>query len=122
MELDTKSKVSYGLGGFGKNVAYTFVASYTLYYYNTVLSISAAFIGTMLMAMRIFDAFNDPFMGVLVARTRSKHGKYKPWILSGAVLNALVIVAMFSVPKALSMGGVKSYVVITYLICGIVAS
>ena len=119
MELDTKSKVSYGLGGFGKNVAYTFVASYTLYYYNTVLSISAAFIGTMLMAMRIFDAFNDPFMGVLVARTRSRHGKYKPWILSGAVLNALVIVAMFSVPKALSMGGVKTYVVITYLICGI---
>ena len=46
MELDTKSKVSYGLGGFGKNVAYTFVASYTLYYYNTVLSISAAFTST----------------------------------------------------------------------------
>ena len=113
MEITTKMKASYALGGLGKNIAYGLVASYTLYYYNTILGISASFVGTLLMAARIFDAFNDPIMGVVVAKTRSPWGRYKPWILTGAVLNALVMYAMFAVPEALSAGGEKVYITVT---------
>ena len=119
MEITTKMKASYALGGLGKNIAYGLVASYTLYYYNTILGISASFVGTLLMAARIFDAFNDPIMGVVVAKTRSPWGRYKPWILTGAVLNALVMYAMFAVPEALSAGGEKVYITVTYFLCGI---
>ncbi|MCD7717207.1 MAG: glycoside-pentoside-hexuronide (GPH):cation symporter [Lachnospiraceae bacterium] len=117
--ITAKTKITYAVGGMGKNLAYGFVASYTLYYYNTVLGISASFVGILLMVARIFDAFNDPFMGVVVAKTKSRHGRYKPWILSGAVLNALVLYAMFEVPAALSGGSLKAYVVVTYFLCGI---
>ena len=119
MEVTKKMRFTYGLGGLGKNLAYGLVASYTLYYYNNVLRISATFVGTMLMAARIFDAFNDPFMGVVVAKTRSPYGRYKPWILTGALLNALVMYAMFAVPASLAGPGLKVYVTITYFLCGI---
>ena len=114
-----RERISYGLGGFGKNVAYGLVSSYTLYYYNTILGISASFVGVLLMAARIFDAFNDPFMGVVVAKTKSRYGRYKPWIFSGSVLNALVMFAMFSAPHTLSGGPLRIYVSITYFLCGI---
>lgn len=112
-------KLAYGLGGFGKNVAFGLVSTYTLYYYNNVLGISASFIGTLLMFARIFDAFNDPFMGVIVAKTKSRWGRYKPWIFSGAVLNALIMFAMFSVPASLKGNSLKTYVAVTYFLCGI---
>ena len=119
MDITTKNKFAYAVGGFGKNFAYGLVASYTLYYYNTVLGISASFVGILLMVARIFDALNDPFMGIIVAKTNSRYGKYKPWILTGAVLNAIVMYAMFTVPTALSGMGLKMYITITYFLCGI---
>lgn len=119
IELSTKNKVCFGLGGLGKNLAFGLVSTYTLYYYNAVLNVSASFVGTLLMLARIFDAFNDPLMGVIVAKTKSKYGRYKPWIFSGAILNALIMIAMFSVPASLEGGKLKAYVGITYFLCGI---
>ena len=83
--ITKKETISYAIGGFGKNLAYGLVSTYTLYYYNAVLGISAAFVGVLLMAARIFDAFNDPLMGVIVAKTKSRYGKYRPWIFTGAL-------------------------------------
>ena len=119
MELSLLQKTSYAAGGFGKNLAYGLVATYTLYYYNSVLGISAAFVGVLLMAARIFDAFNDPLMGIVVAKTNSRFGKYRPWIFAGAVTNALVMYAMFTVPESLGEDPVKVYVTVTYFLCGI---
>ncbi|MBQ2551936.1 MAG: MFS transporter [Treponema sp.] len=118
-ELKKKEIFGYSLGGFGKNLAYVLVSSYTLYYYNSVLNVSASFVAVLLMVARIFDAFNDPIMAAVVAKTKGKHGRYKPWILSGAVLNSLVIVAMFTVPSQLNQTGIKVYITITYFLCGI---
>lgn len=83
--ITKKETISYAIGGFGKNLAYGLVSTYTLYYYNAVLGISAAFVSVLLMAARIFDAFNDPLMGVIVAKTKSRYGKYRPWIFTGAL-------------------------------------
>ena len=117
--ITQKQTISYAIGGFGKNLAYGLVATYTLYYYNAVLGISAAFVGVLLMVARIFDAFNDPLMGVIVAKTKSRYGKYRPWIFTGALTNALVLFAMFSVPQSIQGGGLKVFVTITYFLCGI---
>lgn len=119
MDLKRREIFGYSLGGLGKNIAYMMVSSYTLYYYNSVLNISASFVAVLLMVARVFDAFNDPFMGIIVSKTNSRFGRYKPWILSGALLNSLVMVAMFKVPENLSPVSVKFYITVTYLLCGI---
>ena len=117
--ITKKETISYAIGGFGKNLAYGLVSTYTLYYYNAVLGISAAFVGVLLMAARIFDALNDPLMGVIVAKTKSRYGKYRPWIFTGALTNAFVLFAMFSVPQSVQGDGLKVFVTVTYFLCGI---
>ena len=119
MNLTTKQKVSYGIGAVGKDMVYMFVSSYLLYYYNTVLGLSATFIGVVLMAARVFDAFNDPFMGIIVAKTKTRWGKFRPWIFSGTVLNAVVLFALFAVPTGSSNSMMKVYLTILYFAWGI---
>ena len=64
MELTTKQKAAFGIGAVGKDMVYALSASYVMYYYQDVLGLSATFVGLILMIARVFDAFNDPFMGV----------------------------------------------------------
>ena len=56
MKLKTGQKAAFGFGAFGKDVVYMLISSYLLYYYNVVLGISSVFIGTVMMAARVFDA------------------------------------------------------------------
>lgn len=118
MKAATKEKVSYGIGAVGKDMVYSLVAGFLMYYYNTVLGISATFIGVLFMAARVFDAFNDPFMGVVVEKTRTKWGKFRPWLVIGTLLNSVVLYAMFSVPKSLTGTNLLIYTSIAYVLWG----
>jgi melibiose permease len=119
MKLSIRNKAAFCFGAFGKDIVYMLVNSYLLYYYNVVLGVNAVFIGTVLMAARVFDAINDPFMGVIVAKTRTRFGRFRPWILSGTVLNALTIYALFAVPANLGEGGMKAWLAIIYIAWGV---
>lgn len=119
MKLSGKEKVSYGLGAVGKDMVYMFSASYILYYYQDLLGVSAIAMGFILLAARIFDAFNDPIMGVIVAKTRTKWGRFRPWLLIGTILNAVVLYFMFSAPPALDGNGLIAYAAITYILWGV---
>lgn len=105
MKLTGKEKVSYGLGAVGKDMVYMLSASYILYYYQDILGVSAFAMGVILLAARVFDAFNDPIMGVVVAKTRTRWGKFRPWLFIGTILNAIMLYLMFSAPPALDGGG-----------------
>ncbi len=118
MNLKLKEKVSFGLGAVGKDMVYSIVSGYLLYYYNTVLGISATFVGILFMAARVFDAFNDPLMGVLVEKTNTKMGKFRPWLLIGTILNAVILVLMYAVPD-LSGTGLLVYVSVAYILWGV---
>lgn len=119
MKLSTKEKVSYGLGAVGKDMVYMLSASYVLYYYQDILGVSAIAMGVILLAARVFDAFNDPIMGVVVAKTRTKWGKFRPWLLVGTVLNAIVLYFMFAVPPTLDGSGLIAYAAIAYVLWGV---
>ena len=91
MRLTAKEKIAYGLGAVGKDMVYMLSASYVLYYFQDLLGVSAIAMGVILMAARIFDAFNDPIMGVIVARTKTRWGKFRPWLMIGTLTNAVVL-------------------------------
>jgi melibiose permease len=75
--------------------------------------------GIILMVARVFDAFNDPIMGVLVAKTKTKWGRFRPWLLIGTILNAFVLYFMFAAPPSLDGNGLVAYAAITYILWGV---
>lgn len=119
MRLTAKEKIAYGLGAVGKDMVYMLSASYVLYYFQAVMGVSALAMGFILLAARVFDAFNDPIMGVIVAKTKTRWGKFRPWLLIGTVTNAVILIAMFSAPPSLDGSGLVAYAAITYILWGI---
>lgn len=119
MKLTVRNKLAFCFGAFGKDIVYMLVNSYLLYYYNVVLGMSATFIGVVLMAARIFDAANDPFMGILVAKTKTRWGRFRPWIFSGTVVNALVTYGLFAVPKGMGDSPMRVWMAVFYVAWGV---
>ncbi|MBB5218949.1 Na+/melibiose symporter-like transporter [Treponema rectale] len=117
--LSGKEKISYGLGAVGKDMVYMLSASYILYYYQDLLGVSAIAMGIILLIARIFDAFNDPIMGIIVAKTKTRWGKFRPWLLIGTLTNAVVLFLMFSAPPALNKTGLIAYAAVTYIVWGV---
>ena len=118
-KLSGKSKLSYALGAVGKDMVYMLSASYVLYYFQDLLGVSAVAMGIILMAARVFDAFNDPIMGVIVAKTKTRWGKFRPWLLIGTLTNAVVLVLMFAAPPKMDGAGLTAYAAITYILWGV---
>ena len=119
MKLSGKAKLSYALGAVGKDMVYMLSASYVLYYFQDLLGVNAIAMGIILMAARVFDAFNDPIMGVIVAKTRTRWGKFRPWLLIGTLTNAVVLYLMFAAPPALDGAGLVAYAAVTYILWGV---
>ena len=94
-------KLSYGLCLMGGNFVYMITSSFVQTYYNIYLGVDPVFIGTILMIARVFDAVNDPLTGVIVQKVRFKSGKYRPWLISGSLINGLILVALFAMPQGL---------------------
>ena len=118
MELNAKQKTAFGIGAVGKDMVYALSSSYVMYYYQDVLGLSATFVGLILMIARIFDAVNDPFMGVLVAKTRTRWGRFRPWLFSGTLLNAVVLYALFAAP-AVEGTALMVYFTAAYILWGV---
>ena len=118
MKLTLKQKAAFGVGAVGKDMVYALSSSYIMYYYQDIIGLSASFVGFILMIARVFDAINDPFMGILVAKTRTKWGRFRPWLVSGTVLNALVLYAMFSAPD-LKGGAIMAFFAVVYILWGV---
>lgn len=99
-KLDKRTKWSYCIGATGRDMAYALVSMFLLNYiqYTMQLTVAqyAAISGIMVVCL-IWDAFNDPMMGIIIENSRFKSGKFRPWILLGVLLNAAVIVCLFTV-------------------------
>lgn len=119
MKLGGREKVSYGLGAVGKDMVYMLSASYVLYYFQDVCGVNAIAMGIILLAARVFDAFNDPIMGVIVAKTRTRWGKFRPWLMIGTITNAVILYIMFAAPPKLDGKGLVAYAAITYILWGV---
>lgn len=101
MEAKTKrnyNRYMFGLGTIGRDMLYTIVSMYLLFFLTDILDLPDSTMWWMTGAMtilRIFDAVNDPIMGFLVDNTRSRFGKFKPWIVIGGVLGGILTILLF---------------------------
>ena len=118
-KLTGRAKLSYALGAVGKDMVYMLSASYVLYYFQDLLGVAPIAMGIILMVARVFDAFNDPIMGVIVAKTKTRWGKFRPWLLIGTLTNAVVLYLMFAAPPAMDAAGLVAYAAVFYILWGV---
>ena len=92
------NKYCFGLGTVGRDALYSLVSMYLLVHLTDVVKFSdggLAAIGIMLTCFGVFDAIIDPFVGAIVDNTKTKWGKFKPWILIGMIGTGVLTVLMF---------------------------
>jgi melibiose permease/lactose/raffinose/galactose permease len=98
MNQTTKNKICFGLGTVGRDALYSLVSMYLLVHLTDVVKFSdggLAVIGVMLTLFGVFDAIIDPFVGAIVDNTKTKWGKFKPWILIGMIGTGILTILMF---------------------------
>ena len=104
-----KTALGYGVGAIGLDLSYGMFYSFLSYYLSSVLGLQEAFLLLITPLARIWDGINDPMMGTIVDNTRTKMGKYRPWILIGAICNAVVLFLLFT---SFGMSGLPLYIYI----------
>ena len=106
--IPLSEKLGYGVGAIGLDMSYGLCFSFFIKYSTDVLGVAAGFIGIVTAIARIWDGINDPMMGMIVSNTKTKYGRFRPWILIGAVLNAVILFLMFTRPPyTIDVGGVN---------------
>ncbi|CAH2713144.1 Isoprimeverose transporter [Neobacillus rhizosphaerae] len=110
-----KSEITlYSFGGFGSNLLYVLTTSFLLYFYTDVFKISPIAVGSVFLIVRLIDAILDPMIGMLADRTNSKWGTYRPWLIFGSPLLAMVTLLLFTAPH-LSPSAKIYYAIATYV-------
>jgi sugar (glycoside-pentoside-hexuronide) transporter len=96
---ETRNRFAFSLGTIGRDMLYTLVGTFLTFYLTDVLDLPKTTLWWavgIILVIGVYDAFNDPFMGILVDNTRGRFGKFMPWIAGGAVLSALFTVLFYS--------------------------
>ncbi len=112
-KLSKREIVSYGVADMGFTLSYTTVTMFLLYFYTDVLGISAAAAGTIMLATRFWDAVNDPLMGYVADHTKSRWGRFRPYLLFGAFPLVAATILCFMAFE-LSPVGKIIYAVVTF--------
>jgi len=116
-----RNKFAFGMGTIGRDMVYSMVSMYLIVFITEVVGVTDSVlitITTIMMAARIFDAFNDPIMGVIVDNTRSRFGKYKPWMTIGVFFSSIVAIFLF-MDMNLTGSSYIVYFTVFYLLWGI---
>lgn len=119
MAISLREKLSYGVAGAGGDLSYGMTNAFFSNFLTDNMGVKPGYLSAMFLLCRVWDGINDPMMGTLVDNTRTRIGRFRPWILTGGILNAMVLVMMFSNP-GLTAGGIGAYVYATvaYLLWG----
>ena len=110
-------KIGFGVGAIGLDLSYGMFYSFLSYYLSSVLGLKEGFLLLLTPLARIWDGINDPMMGTIVDNTRTKKGKYRPWIIIGAMSNAVVLFLLFT-RFGLSGTALYVYIGIMYILWG----
>lgn len=110
------SKLAYGFGDIGCNFSWMFVGNFLMIFYTDVCGIPMATVSLLMLISRFWDAINDPIIGSLSDRTKTRWGRYRPWLLIGAPLTAIVLVFTFWAHPTWDDNAKTIYMYVTYCI------
>jgi melibiose permease len=94
-----RNRINFGLGTIGRDMVYGIVSMFLMFYLTDVINLPTNtmwWVAGIILVARIFDAFNDPFMGLIVDNTHSRWGKFKMWITIGAVTSPIFTILLFT--------------------------
>ncbi len=114
MKVPLISKIAYGFGDVGCNFSWMFVSNFLMIFYTDVFGISMTAISALMLISRFWDAINDPVIGILADKTKTRWGRYRPWLLIAAPLTALCLIATFWAHPDWSSTAKIVYMAITY--------
>lgn len=120
-EVKKASKIAiicYGFGDFASQFVWMFVGSYLTIFYTDIVGLAPVVISTIMLIARIWDAINDPMMGAIAERTRSRWGRFRPYIAFGCPFLAVFSVLTFTNPFSGSSTEGVIWAAVTYIIAG----
>jgi len=120
--LTLRNYLGYSAGDLANNLAFSLQALFLLIYYTNVVGLNPAAIATMFLVVRVWDAFADLAAGRLVDVTRSRWGKFRPYLLFASLPLLLSSIALFSVPDFESTTAKYVYAYVTYALLGFLYS
>ncbi|RJP73168.1 MAG: MFS transporter [Ignavibacteriales bacterium] len=121
IKVTVREKVSYAFGDFASSMFWKLFSMFLLFFYTDVFGLAAAAVGTMFLVTRIWDAFVDLGIGAMADRTNTRWGKFRPYLLFGALPFGIVGIITFVTPD-LSPNGKLIYAYVTYTIMMMVYS
>lgn len=96
MKLSLKERLGYGLGTAGEQFPNFLVQTFLFAYFNLVVGLNAGVIATIMLIARVWDAINDPLMGIIADHTRSRWGSYRPWAFFATIPMGIFLVLTFT--------------------------
>lgn len=116
-KVSAREKYCFGIGAIGKDAICNMVGVFLMVYFTDTLYLAPAFVGVLFFVARIWDAVNDPMMGMIVNNTHTKYGKFRIWLVIGTVVNAVVFVLLFC-SFHLHGTALYTYVSVMYILYG----
>ena len=120
-KVPMRTKLGYGVGDMGNSLILNLKSIYMLYFWTDVFGISAAVAGSIFLFARVWDGINDPVMGYVADHTRSRWGRYRPYIFFGALPLAIFAVLTYTVPEMSNTGKI-AWAAATYTVLGMMAT
>lgn len=117
MKLSYPRKFAFGFGALGKDLCYAIISTYLMYFFTDVVGLLPLFVGNLFLVARVWDAVNDPMMGFVVDNTRTRWGKFRPWILIGTLINSVILICIFRHPN-LEGTALYAYYSVMYILWG----
>ena len=104
----------YGIGNFAAQLSWTMVSTYLAVFYTDVVGLAPAAVSLLMLVAKVWDGINDPMMGAIMQKTNTKYGKFRPYIVIGALVLIVFTVLTFSVP-GFSTPGKLVWAYVTYI-------
>jgi len=115
-KLSFIEKAGYSAADAAANFVFMTMILFQTNFYTDVFGITAGAAATILMSARLWDAFADPIVGILADRTKTRWGKFRPWVLFTALPWCVVMVLAYTTPKGWNMGSMIAYAAITNIL------
>lgn len=113
-KLPARQKYAFGIGAIGKDAICNLVGAFLMLYFTDTLGLNPAFVGVLFAVARIWDAVNDPMMGMICDNTRTRFGKFRIWLTIGTLVNSVFFILLFTT-LGIEKGSTTMYIYVSVM-------